>query len=79
MFTSCNLNDQISFSLGCGRSRDYLSRIYCLKKVILHINRQLEAKGLGKRLNLEKKTVQNITYNQDPCLNLDEHATYKQF
>ena len=49
-----NLNDHISFNLGRGRSRDHLSRVNCQKKNILHINKHLEAKFLGKRLNLEK-------------------------
>jgi len=56
MFTSCKLNDHISCNLGRGQSRDHLSRVNCQKKIILHINKQLEAKVLGNRLNLEKKS-----------------------
>ena len=52
-FTSCNLNDHISFSLGRGQSPDHLSRVNCQKKINLH-NKQLEANILGRRLNLEK-------------------------
>ena len=36
------------------QSRDHLSRVNCPKKIILHIDKQLEARVLGKRLNLEK-------------------------
>ena len=53
-FTSCNLNDHIPFNLGRGRSRDHLSRVNCQRKIILHINKQLETKVLGIGLNLEK-------------------------
>ena len=51
MFTSCNLNDRISLNLGRGQSHDHFSRVNCRKKIILHKNKQLEAKILGKRLN----------------------------
>ena len=70
-FTSCNLNDYIYFNLGRGRSLDHLSRVNCQKKNILYINKHLEAKFSGKRLNLEKN-VQNITYKPDPRLNSGE-------
>ena len=42
------------------------------KKNILHVDKQLEPKFLGKRLNLKRKNVQNITYKPDPCLNSGE-------
>ena len=68
------MNDHISFNLGRGRSSDHLSRVNCQKKKnILHINKYLEAKFLGKRLNLEKN-VQNITYKPDPYLNSGEYT-----
>ena len=41
---------------GRGQTHDHLSQVKCQKKIILHINKQLEAKVLGKRLNLEKKS-----------------------
>ena len=47
-FTSCNLNDHISFNLGRGQSRDQLSRVNCQKKIILLKNKQFEAQILGK-------------------------------
>ena len=54
-FTSCNLNDRISFNLRLGQSRDHFSRVNCQNRLILHKNKQLDAKSLRKRLNLEKK------------------------
>jgi len=45
-FKSCNLNDQISFNLGRGQSRDNTSRVNCQKKEFLHRDRQLEARIL---------------------------------
>ena len=59
-FTACNLNDRISFNLRPGQSRDHFSRVNCQNRLILHKNKQLDAKSLRKILNLEKN-VQKIT------------------
>ena len=48
------VNDLISLNSGHSQWRLYLSRVNCQEKIILHKNIQLEAKILGKILNLEK-------------------------
>ena len=53
--TSRNLKDHLSSNLRRGQSRDHSSLGNCQEKNILHINKLIEAKCLGKRVNLEKK------------------------